>query len=479
VAIKAEVEKLLKYGFIYPVPLTEWVSNIVLVTKKQGTIHVCVDYRDLNKACPKDNYPMPFIDQIIDNCVRSVIFSFMDGFSGYNQIDILPADQQKTTFIFPWGTFAYQKLPFGLKNVGATFQRAMSYAFHDIKHIVEPYLDDFPAHSAHRQDHIGHLRVIFLRCRHYNIRLNPHKCIFVVESGRLLGFVVSKYGIRVDPLKVKAILALPPPNNLTQLQSLQGKENFLRRFICNYVEITKGFMRLLQKDAPFIWDAIAQCSFDDLKHALMNTLLLHPPNYVRDYILYLAASTSTISMVLVQEDDDGAEHVIYYLSKSLSGPELRYSHVEKLALAAVIVVQRFRHYIFLRTTMVIVDSNPMYHILTRQVLGGKYSKWIIILQEFDLEFTKSKAKKSLVFVELICDLPHTDEDTEPNDSLPDESLFLISMSDLWYGDILLYLQTQCFQPGISRDERRHIRHHSKYYLIVGDTLYHRGIDIVL
>jgi hypothetical protein len=121
----------------------------------------------------------------------------------------------------------------------------------------------------------------------------------------------------------------------------------------------------------------------------------------------------------------------------------------------------------------------MYHILTRQVLGGKYSKWIIILQEFDLEFAKSKAKKSLVFAELICDLPHTDEDTEPNDSLPDESMFLISTSDPWYGDILLYLQTQHFQPSISRDERRRIRHHSKRYLIIGDTLYHHGIDIVL
>jgi hypothetical protein len=129
--------------------------------------------------------------------------------------------------------------------------------------------------------------------------------------------------------------------------------------------------------------------------------------------------------------------------------------------------------------MVIVDSNPMYHILTHQVLGGKYSKWIIILQEFDLEFTKSKAKKSLVFVELICDLPHTDEETEPSDSLPDESLFLISTSDPWYGDILLYLQTQRFHPDISHDERRRIRHHSKYYLIVGDTLYRHGIDIVL
>jgi hypothetical protein len=478
-AIKEEVEKLMKYGFIYLVPLTEWVSNLVPVAKKQGTIRVCVDYRDLNKACPKDNYPMPFNDQIIDNCAGSVIFAFMDGFSGYNQIEILPTVQHKIAFIFPWGNFAYRKLPFGLKNAGATFQRAMSYTFHGIKHIKEPYLDDLPTHLLNRSDHIDHLRAIFLRCRFYRIRLDPHKCIFAVESGRILGFIVSKDGIRVDPLKIKAILALPPPTNLTQLQSLQGKENFLRRFICNYAEITKGFMRLLQKNVPFIWDDASQRSFDALKHALTHAPLLHPPEYTKDYILYLAASTSTIAMVLVQKDSNDEEHVIYYLSKSLSGPELRYSHVEKLALAAFIAVQRFRHYILLCTTTVIEDSNPMYHVLTCQVLGGKYSKWIVILQEFDLEFTKVKTKKSLVFSELICAFPRADENIEPRDSLPDESLFLISTSDPWYGDILLYLQTQRFQPNISREERRHIRHHSHHYLILDDTLYRRGIDTIL
>ena len=129
----------MKVGFIYPVPLTEWVSNIVSVNKKQGTIRVCIEFRDLNKACPKDNFPTLHIDQIIDNYAGSVIFSFMDGFSDYNQIAIFPSDQHKMTFIFPWGTFAYKKLAFSLKNAGATFQRAMSYAFHDIKHIVIPY----------------------------------------------------------------------------------------------------------------------------------------------------------------------------------------------------------------------------------------------------------------------------------------------------------------------------------------------------
>jgi hypothetical protein len=132
-------------------------------------IHVCVDYRNINKTFPKDNYITPFIDQIADDCAKSEIFSLMDGFSSYNQINILPVDQHKTTFICPWSTFTYRKLPFDLKNVGANFQRAMSYSFHDIKHILQPYLDDLPTHSMHRQDQPTHLRAIFLQCRYYHI----------------------------------------------------------------------------------------------------------------------------------------------------------------------------------------------------------------------------------------------------------------------------------------------------------------------
>jgi hypothetical protein len=120
VAIKAEIDKLCTAGFIYPIAYTSWVSNPVPVDKKQVTIHVCTDFRDLNNACPKDNFPTPFIDQVIDDCAGHEALSFMDGFSGYNQIQIHPADQYKTAFITPWGTFAYRVMPFGLKNAGAT-----------------------------------------------------------------------------------------------------------------------------------------------------------------------------------------------------------------------------------------------------------------------------------------------------------------------------------------------------------------------
>ena len=165
--------------------------------------------------------------------------------------------------------------------------------------------------------------------------------------------------------------------------------------------------------------------------------------------MYLTASHSTIEMVLVEEDEFGSEHVIYYLSQTLNLNELKYSHVEKLALAAVQAVQRFCHYILLRKTTVISNCNPMIYILTKQSLGGKYSKWIVILQEFDSECEKSKAKKSLVFAELICDFPRANPETMVEEPIADESLFLISTLDPWYGDIIVYLQTQSFQPKIS------------------------------
>ena len=128
--------------------------------------HICTDFCDLNRACPKDNFPTPFIDQILDECAGSEVFSFMDGFSGYNQIQIKLEDQHKTAFICPWGTFAYHKMPFSLKNSRATFQRAITLIFHDLKTIIEVYLDDLAAHSHLRVRHLYHLRLVFERCRH-------------------------------------------------------------------------------------------------------------------------------------------------------------------------------------------------------------------------------------------------------------------------------------------------------------------------
>ena len=162
---------------------------------------------------------------------------------------------------------------------------------------------------------------------------------------------------------------------------------------------------------------------------MLSAPLLHPPDYSRDFILYLATSESTIGVVLVQEDDNLQEHVFYYLSCALAGPKLRYSHVQKLALEIVYVVQRWHHYILLRTTTVVADVNHFQYVLSRRIVGGKFNKWIVILQEFDLDFQYTKSKKSLFFVELIVEFLVEEDVAIEEDSFPYEHIFLISTFD--------------------------------------------------
>ena len=168
------------------------MTNIVPVPKKDGKVRMCVDYRDLNRASPKDNFPLPHIDTLVDNTAKHSLFSFMNGFSGYNQIRMASEDMEKTTFLTILGTFYYKVMPFGLKNVGITYQRAMVALFHDMMHKkIEVYVDDMIAKSQGEDDHVINLKKLFERLRKFQLKLNPVKCTFEATSEKLLGFVVS------------------------------------------------------------------------------------------------------------------------------------------------------------------------------------------------------------------------------------------------------------------------------------------------
>lgn len=242
-------------------------------------------------------------------------------------------------------------------------------------------------------------------------------------------------------------MIFPPPSSLHQFQILQWKVNFLRCFVLNYVALAEGFTLFLKKWIPFIWDEFSKKTFDALKNSLISAPLLHPPNYHHDYFLYLATTDSTISTIPIQDDDDdGDKHMIYYVSWNMFDVESWYAHVQKLALASI---QHFQHYIVLQKTIVISNCNPMIYFWLVSCWGGKYSEWIIILQEFDLEFVKAKSKKSVVSAELICDLPSATTSTATHELNPYENLFFISIVDPWYGVIINYLQTQNFWPELS------------------------------
>jgi hypothetical protein len=191
---------------------SSWCSNLVVARKKNGKIRLCIDFRNLNIACTKDNYPLPKMETLVQRVTGSGMISMLDGFSGYNQIRLKEEDRHKTTFTTPWGTFEYLRMPFGLSNVGATFQRAMDYAFRGpIVKLIEIYQDDLTVFSKDGKIHINHLKQVFERCREFGISLNPAKSVFGVTKGKLLGHIISKDGVKLDPERVEAIGKVPLP----------------------------------------------------------------------------------------------------------------------------------------------------------------------------------------------------------------------------------------------------------------------------
>ena len=191
-AIKDEVQKLMAAKFIREVYYPDWLANVVMVKKANGKWRMCVDFTDLNKACPKDSYPLLRIDQLVDSTTSHKLLSFLDAFSGYNQIRMDEADQEKTSFVTNQGLFCYEVMPFELKNARATYQRLVNHMFRpQIGRNVEVYVDDMLVKSLDEGKHLDNLQETFNTLRRYNMKLNPSKCTFGVVSRKFLGFMVS------------------------------------------------------------------------------------------------------------------------------------------------------------------------------------------------------------------------------------------------------------------------------------------------
>uniref|UniRef100_A0A2N9GRL6 Integrase catalytic domain-containing protein n=1 Tax=Fagus sylvatica TaxID=28930 RepID=A0A2N9GRL6_FAGSY len=338
--ITQEVKKLLAAGFIKPIQHPRWLSNIVPVKKKNGQIRCCVDFRNLNKACPKDEFPLPNMDLLIDSAAGHAMFSFMDGFSGYNQIRMSTRDAEKTAFRTPIGNFYYTVMPFGLKNAGATYQRTMTAMFHDMMHKeIEDYVDDIVVKSKKREDHLGILRKVFDRCRLYKLKMNPLKCAFGVSAGKFLGFLVHNRGIDVDPAKASAVATMKAPTSHKELKSFLGRLSYIRRFIPGLAAVTAVFAPLMKKGVPFIWSAACQRAFEKIQQIMTKLPTVCAPVPGRPLRLYLASNSEAIGGLVAQEDEEGTERPIYYVSRALKDAETRYSGAERACLALIYASQ--------------------------------------------------------------------------------------------------------------------------------------------
>uniref|UniRef100_A0A2N9FIH6 Integrase catalytic domain-containing protein n=1 Tax=Fagus sylvatica TaxID=28930 RepID=A0A2N9FIH6_FAGSY len=407
--ITQEVKKLLSAGFIKPIQHPRWLSNIVPVKKKNGQIRCCVDFRNLNKACPKDEFPLPNMDLLIDSAAGHAMFSFMDGFSGYNQIFMSPKDAEKTAFRTPIGNFYYTVMPFGLKNAGATYQRTMTAMFHDMMHReIEDYVDDIVVKSKTRGDHFGILKKVFERCRLYKLKMNPLKCAFGVSAGKFLGFLVHRHGIDVDPARASAIATMRPPTTHKELKSFLGKLSYIRRFIPGLAAVTSTFSPLLKKGASFHWSTECQEAFEKVQNIMTKLPTVCAPISGKPLRLYLASNSQAIGALIAQENDNGVEQPIYYVSRTLKDAESRYSGAERSCLALIYASQRLRHYFLAHKVQLMTKSHPIRSLLHRSVLSGRLAQWLLQLSQYEIIAETPTAIKSQAIADLLAQFPGED-----------------------------------------------------------------------
>ncbi|KAM2686311.1 hypothetical protein EV2_009212 [Malus domestica] len=330
-AMKAEVEKLKGISFVREVNYPMWVANVVLVKKnptKESLLlqkvlwRMCVDYTDLNKGCPKDSFPFPLIDKLIDSTTGCELLSFMDAYSGYNQILMNPPDQEHTAFTTNKGLYCYKVMPFGLKNAGATYQRLVNSMFTEqIRKSMEVYVDDMLVKSKHADQHITNLYETFTILKRYRMRLNPNKCAFGVGFGKFLGFMINQRGIEANPEKIKAILDMKELVTSKDIQSLTGKVAALTRFISKATDRCAPFFKALKGSKKYItWTDECAEAFKNLKDYMSKAHLLSKPEVGDTLIIYLSVSASTVSSVLIRNDGN-VERPIYYASKTLQDAE--------------------------------------------------------------------------------------------------------------------------------------------------------------
>jgi hypothetical protein len=327
-AVEAEVQRLQDAKVIEEVLYPVWLANTVPVKKKNGKWRMCVDFTYLNKACKKDDFPLERVDKIVDDAANSEMLSLLDMFSGYHQIRVRREDEERTSFITPFRTFSFVRMPEGLKNAGCTFSRMIAIVLHpQLRRNILAYVDDIVVKSIQRRDHISDLAETFANLKAANLGLNPEKCVFGIHKGKVLGCLVSTKGIEANPDKIKALIEMQDPVLVKDVQKLTGRVAALNRFFRRAAERSLPFFQVLRSSKNFQWSETQKQDFQELKDYLSNMTKLCPPEPKSPLLLYLSASNSAVSVVLVQEKEEKGKFKqipVYFASEALSGSKLFY-----------------------------------------------------------------------------------------------------------------------------------------------------------
>ncbi|GAU44250.1 hypothetical protein TSUD_399960 [Trifolium subterraneum] len=409
--LKSQLEELLQKHFIRP-SVSPWGAPVLLVKKKDGTMRLCIDYRQLNKVTIKNKYPLPRIDDLLDQLRGATIFSKIDLRSGYHQIRIRTSDVSKTAFRTRYGHYEFLVMPFGLTNAPAIFMDYMNRIFQPyLDKFVVIFIDDILIYSKDPQEHAEHLRIVLDILREKQLYAKFSKCEFWLSEVQFLGHVISQGGVSVDPSKVEAVLNWERPRTVSEIRSFLGLAGYYRRFILGFSEIALPLTRLTRKGTAFVWDELCENSFNLLKQKLTSAPVLVIPDPDKKYVVYCDASNKGLGCVLMQE---GA--VVAYASRQLKPHEENYPTHDLEVAAIIFALKIWRHHLYgvqfalysdhKRKANVVADALSRKALYASEILMhqcGLYEKF----RDMNLSVTYRKGGVKLNRIELTCDLRST------------------------------------------------------------------------
>ncbi|XP_025825129.1 uncharacterized protein LOC112900483, partial [Panicum hallii] len=362
--LKKQLEELQQKGFIRPAA-SPWGAPVLFVKKKDGSMRLCVDYRDLNAVTIKNKYPLPRIDDLFDQLKGAKFFSKIDLRSGYHQLRVRPEDIPKTAFRTRYGQYEFTVMPFGLTNAPAFFMTLMNKVFmEELDRFVVVFIDDILVYSKSAEEHGQHLKVVLGKLRKHQLYAKFSKCEFWMQRVSFLGHVLTAEGVEVDPEKVKAVSEWKQPTSVSEIRSLLGLAGYYRRFIEGFSKIARPMTELLRKDAKFVWSEACEGSFQELKRRLTSAPVLILPDNQKSFVVYCDASRQGLGCVLMQEG-----RVVAYASRQLRTHEQNYP-THDLELAAVVhSLKIWRHYLIGNKCEIYTDHKSLKYIFTQSDLN--------------------------------------------------------------------------------------------------------------
>ncbi|KAA0066469.1 pol protein [Cucumis melo var. makuwa] len=389
--LKVQLQELLDKGFIRP-SVSPWGAPVLFVKKKDGSMRLCIDYRELNKATVKNRYPLPRIDDLFDQLQGATVFSKIDLRSGYHQLRIRDGDIPKTAFRSRYGHYEFVVVSFGLTNAPAVFMDLMNRVFKDfLDSFVIVFIDDILIYSKTEAEHEEHLHQVLETLQANKLYAKFSKCEFWLRKVTFLGHVVSSEGVSVDPAKIEAVTNWPRPSTVSEIRSFLGLAGYYRRFVEDFSRIASPLTQLTRKRTPFVWSPACERSFQELKQKLVTAPVLTVPDGSGNFVIYSDASKKGLGCVLMQQGK-----VVAYASRQLKIHEQNYpTHDLELA-AVVFALKIWRHYLYGEKIQIYTDHKSLKYFFTQKELNMRQRRWLELVKDYDCEILYHPGKANVV-----------------------------------------------------------------------------------